>query len=43
MTKKIEAGDHFIFLGQVIDGKIRGNDQPLVYHRGRTKKLLNFF
>ena len=43
VTNKIEAGDHFIFLGEVIDGKIRTNDQPLVYHRSRIKKLLNIF
>ena len=36
---KIEAGDHFIFLGEVLDGKIKSNNQPLVYHKGCIKKI----
>jgi len=39
VKKKIEAGDHFIFLGEVLDGKIKSNNKPLVYHKGCIKKI----
>ena len=39
VIQKIEAGDHFIFLGKLIDGQISDKERPLVYHKSTIKKI----
>ena len=36
---QFEAGDHVIFVGQVIDMQARPEAQPLVFHQGRYEAL----
>ncbi len=38
--KFLKAGDHNIYLGEVMDGKIINNLKPLVYQEGEIKKII---
>ncbi len=35
------AGDHDIFVAEVVDAQIRSNEAPLVFHRGRYPQLVH--
>jgi len=39
VTEVLEGGDHTIFLGEVIDGRIVGDAAPLIFYRGRYHGL----
>ena len=39
LTNEVEAGDHWILIGRVINGEQLSDDVPLVYHRRRFVKL----
>ena len=41
VTKKIEAGDHYIYVGKVLEGELNENLlKPLIYQNGLIKNLL---
>ena len=41
VTTKIESGDHYIYIGKVLEGHSSDKAlKPLVYHNGLIKKLL---
>jgi flavin reductase (DIM6/NTAB) family NADH-FMN oxidoreductase RutF len=41
VTEKIEAGDHYIYIGKVIEGEVNKNLlKPLIYQNGLIKNLL---
>ncbi len=39
LTNEVEAGDHWILIGRVINGEQMAGDMPLVYHRRRFVEL----
>ncbi len=39
LTNEVEAGDHWILIGRVINGEQMADDVPLVYHRRRFVDL----
>jgi flavin reductase (DIM6/NTAB) family NADH-FMN oxidoreductase RutF len=39
LTARYPGGDHEIFIGEVIDAAIVGDDLPLLFHRGRFPRL----
>ncbi len=39
LTNEVEAGDHWILIGRVINGEQIADDVPLVYHRRRFVDL----
>lgn len=38
VTQKVDAGDHFVYIGRVDDAAVSERD-PLVYHKGAYRKL----
>ena len=41
VTEKIEAGDHYIYVGKVLEGELNENLlKPLIYQNGLIKNLL---
>ena len=40
VNEKIDAGDHYIYVGKVIDGKTISKKNPLVYHKSKIKKII---
>ena len=36
----VNAGDHNIYIGEVVDGKVVSHNKPLVYHDGQIKKII---
>ncbi|MEQ1756063.1 MAG: flavin reductase family protein [Micropepsaceae bacterium] len=37
--QKVEAGDHVIFIGRVLEFTHKGHEEPLVYYRGGYREL----
>ncbi len=33
IEQEVEAGDHIVFIGRIVDGGVRDGTTPLVYHR----------
>ncbi len=39
VTEQVDAGDHTIFLGRVLDGEVERETSPLVFYRGGYRRL----
>jgi flavin reductase (DIM6/NTAB) family NADH-FMN oxidoreductase RutF len=39
IDRLVDAGDHSIFLGRVVDGAVMSEEAPLLYFRGRYARL----
>ena len=40
VNEKIDAGDHYIYIGEVMDGETISKKNPLVYHNSKIKKII---
>jgi len=40
-VNQVEAGDHWIFVGEVLDGGAVEGEEPLVFHRREFRDLLD--
>ena len=36
----IEGGDHFIYIGEAEMGNLSENQNPLIYHNSKIKKII---
>jgi flavin reductase (DIM6/NTAB) family NADH-FMN oxidoreductase RutF len=36
----IDGGDHFIYIGEVVDGNLNNDREPLVYHNSMIRKII---
>jgi 3-hydroxy-9,10-secoandrosta-1,3,5(10)-triene-9,17-dione monooxygenase reductase component len=39
VVQEIDAGDHFIYLGEVVDANVNIDKQPLLYYHGKYRSL----